>query len=182
MKLKNFIRNKYGIIFLALTCFAIFLGIIMAIKLRFNLDNVIINPENYLKNNLLFHILFFLIIFFFSFLLSGFIFGCTFYLFEIASFSVLFINLIKYMQIKGFFLGLSILFFKALYFMIILIISLFSYKLSKSILSKQKEIKDKYPTYIKKILIFSIIGILLEAFNSFLGFKIIIFINSNLLN
>ncbi len=169
-------KNKYFKFLIFITIIAIIFGIIYYFKIKDIIDLKEINLENICRNNFFYHISSFFLIFFFSFLLFGFILGIYVYSFEITSFIILLFTLILKFNIKGFIIAIIIFIFRFPYFLLLVFISYSCFKISRSLISKQKYQKEKLLLHIKQSIIFSLTGIIIETFNYFIGYKFVMFL------
>lgn len=171
-------RNKYFKILIFLTILSMILGLIFFFKIENNISVDKFDLKNVLKNNFSYHIIFFSLIFFFSFLFIGYLLGMIIYSFEIMNFTILTIFLIINFNIKGLIITVLVLIYRMFYFILIALCSLSCFKISRSLLSKQKYEKEKLVNHIKIAIIFSLIGILVEIFNYTIGYKLIMFLTN----
>ncbi len=166
----SFIKNKFLLIIGLIIILSVIIGTYFYQNI--NIDLNFINLTSVIKNNAIMHIFFVLIIFFLSFVFVGSFIGLLILIYEITCIVILGLILISSLNLYGLLICLVLLIFKVGYLFLLIYLIIKSFKISQNFLAKRFN-NEKTNIYIKQTIFASLIIILIEIFNFFIGYKLI---------
>lgn len=168
----RFNRNKVILVLSLVFLVSLFIGVYFYIKIKDVVDINQINLFTVIKNNSIIHVIIVLLIFLVSFLLLGHIFGMFAFIYELVCLTVLGIFLVNKLSFFGIFTILIFVVFKIPYFVLLFYLITRCFKIAKSLYFNKLSLREYEFRNVNQALITSLIIIVLELFNYFVGYKI----------